>query len=577
MISSLASLLAVMAAGTGGGEYSSFRLTAECRLQADAPEPTILFHADCHGVRTNAFEVRLHAAGRGEMGPSGPFGERIVTCRSRVDGEGRWNPSGKDVFLADVDGVGLRSRCKNDLEGEWAKLELVCTGGAAVLRINGKTAGEIWDLKPSRGKIAIRECESAFRNVSIGPLPENHSVDVPSPVPEARRIAPGERLSEGLSVAFPAPGRDDGRVYYYVPESVDLSKTTGLVVFLHGGDMSSPETMPEYYLRRIDGQLRPHVDALGYVVAAPSSPATGDHYRWNGKGAIAQIDALIEDAAARFRLDRDRVVLAGHSMGAYGAYQVGAMAADRFAGVWISAGAWKSMDFRPFAGTPVYLQQGRWDCAAAYRQGGPTPRGQNCTGAVHAAAAAELLKRYGCEFEYDLHEGGHALYWEPAQQATQRFLAWAARQRRNPYAKAVAVSTPCGSGLTATREPVARSRWIEIIRNETGSIELDEIRLEGPVFAWTLDQFARQRHTLRKTSVPGARIVARNLGGNKFKAEAENVTSFRILLAPEMGDVSKPFTVDAGSMGVMVINAVPCTDVPDYCAQLRFPARQTDN
>ena len=54
-------------------------------------------------------------------------------------------------------------------------------------------------------------------------------------------------LGGKLSFEEPAPGRSDGRVYYYVPDGIDLSRPAPLLVFLHGGDASSPDTAPGNY------------------------------------------------------------------------------------------------------------------------------------------------------------------------------------------------------------------------------------------------------------------------------------------------------------------------------------------
>lgn len=554
-------------------EYGNFRLALEYRRRGGAADGAgVFFHVvDADGDKS----IRAFSCGvSGDIRVAGRHGESVRGCRSRIDGAGCWNVAGRDVFFADV---GCVRACLGggDSEGEWNTLELTCRGDTVACRRNGALVNEAYGLFPSAGKIRFDDANGQveYRNVRIERLSESAARDVPSPVPPPRTIAAAERLKCGLSLAMPAPGRNDGRVYYYVPEGTDLSRSTGLFVFLHGGDRSSPDTMPENYLRRIDGQLRPHIDKLGYVVAAPSAPATGDHYRWNGDGAADSIRALIEDASSRFPLDRDRIVLGGHSMGGYGSYQIGAQMPDVFAGVWISAGAWVRTDFRSFLGTPVYLQQGRWDCATTYRQGGPTPRGHVCTGPAYAVAADELLARHSVEHVFDMHEGGHGLFWEPAQQATRRFVEWAGRQRRNPYAQRVALVVPCGSGLTGSSTRRMQSRWIEVLSSVPGRIAMDAVSLNGEMYAWTLDQLEGQGYSLSMQEVEGARIVAENLGGNRFKVQAENVAAFRIHLAPQMGDLSRPFTIDAGPFGVREVAAVPVSGSGDYSAAIDFAAK----
>ena len=100
---------------------------------------------------------------------------------------------------------------------------------------------------------------------------------------------------------------------------------------------------------------------------------------------------------------------------------------------------------------------------------------------------------------------------------------------------------------------------------------MDAVKLNGEMYAWTLGQLEGQGHSLSVQEVDGARIVAENLGGNRFKVQAENVAAFRIYLARQMGDLSRPFTIDAGSLGVREVSAVPVGQSGDYCAAIDFP------
>ena len=62
--------------------------------------------------------------------------------------------------------------------------------------------------------------------------------------------------------------------------------------------------------------------------------------------------------------------------------------------------------------------------------------------------------------------------------------------------------------------------------------------------------------------------MAENLGGNRFRVAKENVKSFRILLAPAMGDIRKPFTVEFADGGAKTLSATPRKGDGDYCAEL---------
>ena len=72
----------------------------------------------------------------------------------------------------------------------------------------------------------------------------------------------------------------------------------------------------------------------------------------------------------------------------------------------------------------------------------------------------------------------------------------------------------------------------------------------------------------------GFRLDAINEGDNTFRVKAENVRSFRILLSPQMADLSKPIKVEVGLLGVKFLTPKPLKDDPDYTAQIVFNAQR---
>jgi hypothetical protein len=178
------------------------------------------------------------------------------------------------------------------------------------------------------------------------------------------------------------------------------------------------------------------------------------------------------------------------------------------------------------------------------------------------------MTREDVEHVYDEHAEGHSLSFPAAKAAMRRFFAWTEGKRRNPYAKKVALVTPCGT-KHPDLEPVSKSRWLELVERSAGEIAVDAIELHGPAIAKTDDDLARQTYSLAKRRwSDGARILAENLGGNRFKIETENVKRFRIYLAPQMGDLKKPFTVDLGADGIRTVTAEPIAPNGDYVARL---------
>ena len=379
-------------------------------------------------------------------------------------------------------------------------------------------------------------------------------------------------LAGGGQLTFeePAPGRDSGRIYYYVPDGLDLSRPAPLFIFLHGGGTASTDLTAGSYFSEERRALMPDITNAPFIVAAPSAPVTGDSSRWNHAGTFKLIDATIAAASRKFSIDQDRVFLGGHSMGCYGAYHLGQILADRFAGVWLSSGAWWQADFRAFLGTPVYIQHGALDCSPrpGYSGSHKKPRRHHRCGVSFSRGAHDLMTRYGVEHVYDEHAEGHSLAFPAAKAAMRRFFAWTEGKQRNPYAKKVVLVSPCGSKHPSL-ERVSKSRWLELVERTTGEITVDGIELYGPPIAKTDDDLKKQTYSLVKRQWDdGARIIAENLGDNRFKVETENVKLFRIYLSPQMGDLDRPFTVDLGADGIRMVAAELIPSNGDYLALL---------
>ena len=375
------------------------------------------------------------------------------------------------------------------------------------------------------------------------------------------------RLAHGLSWDTPAPGRSEGRIYYYVPPHLDLSKPNGLFIFLHGGSSSSKETAPQTY---ISGGLKRELDKSDFILAMPSAPPplkihTG--HRWNYENTYKSILAVIDETARRANIDRERIIFGGVSMGGYGAYHMSELIADRLAGIWLCAGAWTVTDFSVLNGTPVFITHGRRDTFPSVKDGKIKSRKNSWTGVSFARAADKLMTQYGIDHVYDETDGGHGML----DDATARFFEWAAKQRRQPYAKHVVVVSPCGT-KHPVMETVTKSRWLEAIKIEQGPIQLDRIRLKGPNVAKTEADWRSQSFELEKVEMQGFRLDAINEGDNTFRVKAEHVRSFRILLSSQMADLSKPIKIDAGPLGVKFLKPQPLKGHPDYTAQIIFNA-----
>ena len=332
-------------------------------------------------------------------------------------------------------------------------------------------------------------------------------------------------------------------LYCLEPRGFRPEQKTGLFLFMHGGDRSTPKSAPYDNYIGPGGSLRPFLESLPFITAAPSAPDAPDGKRWNRPGCTEYLEAVIREMESRYNIDQDRIIIGGYSMGGCGAYHQGQLLADRAAGLWLAAGAWLEADFRSMLGTPVYILHGKYDCAAHYSTPHPEPRHHDWCGVSFARAAHELMLRDDIAHVYDEHDGGHAVSWEPTQMAVRRFVNWAVRQKRQPFAPRIALVTPRGSADPAL-EMRPHSRWLELNEAADGEIDFDKIMLTGPNIAHTIDELNAQSYCLTKVRHKGSRILACNDGNNHFTVTAENVKVFTIFTAPGNSDPAKPFTVE---------------------------------
>jgi predicted peptidase len=122
----------------------------------------------------------------------------------------------------------------------------------------------------------------------------------------------------------------------YLPASYGMDdRRWPLLVYLHGGGGSGTEIdrLARYPLVE---RLEREVD-FPFVVVSPQCPPG----RLTGHGPMGEtwsehaelVDRLIEELLGTYRLDPDRVVLVGHSMGGYGAWYLAHRYPERFAAV----------------------------------------------------------------------------------------------------------------------------------------------------------------------------------------------------------------------------------------------------
>ena len=133
------------------------------------------------------------------------------------------------------------------------------------------------------------------------------------------------------------------------------------------------------------------------------------------------VDALIENVLAGYRIDPDRVVVMGHSMGGYGAYYLAHRYPWRFAAVVpIAAPGVTWWTYRP-VDVPFWVFHGEQDEVVPIAE---------------AEKMVATLKEIGAEVRFTRYpESGHILR-EPFHD--EELFAWLLEQRRPEGSEAVA-------------------------------------------------------------------------------------------------------------------------------------------
>lgn len=114
------------------------------------------------------------------------------------------------------------------------------------------------------------------------------------------------------------------------PLNYDESKSYSLILSLHGAGVDS------------DGQVGAYASYDWTFIVAPTNrrPYGFDWQDWGRMDAIEVLEIALE----RFPIDRNRVILSGHSMGGHGTWHVGSTHPDKFAAM-IPIAGWTSFQY----------------------------------------------------------------------------------------------------------------------------------------------------------------------------------------------------------------------------------------
>lgn len=367
-------------------------------------------------------------------------------------------------------------------------------------------------------------------------------VDRLTPCPDSE-VKPGYYPAEHFESQGLKEKHPDDLLYFVVPSSYRPGEPTGLVVFLHGGGGNSPRTAPAGYMTPGKPGDSPNGSRLGEIFEAAGLIGVGPSAPWNEKSnsrwCLPESDAyvadVIEECKGRFSIAADRVFLVGHSMGAFGAYQMAQTQPDRFAGIVGVAGSWGAAHWPALHGTDFCIVHGVKDAEPGVRD--------RHTDIAFGRWADRMLTERGLPHTFVEHEGGHGFGW--SKPGVLKYLQASADVRRDPFFPRVSLATPAGHYPSRFQE-VKHRRWLSLEETAEGEVEYDGVEIHGRKghskdsapelwIAWELKRIRVKRE--------GALIEAVYEGGNRFRVTTKNVKRFSLWLHPKMVDIGKPVTV----------------------------------
>ena len=271
-----------------------------------------------------------------------------------------------------------------------------------------------------------------------------------------------------------------------VPDSLDLTKPVPLLVWLHGrGDKITDLHFVERCLTKsqaFGGFVKDQEDA---IILHPF----GRHcVGWKHAGEIDIFEA-IEAVAKDYPIDRDRIALAGFSMGGAGAWHVGAHYRDRFCAVHAGAGFAETKEYNrltPEQYGPEYVQE-LWQIYDV-----PNYIRNFLNGPVLAYSgsedkqkqAADLIAREMDAIDHDLpHVIGDGMGHKYNESSVEKIWKWlneAWEKGRDPHPAKVIWQTPTlrYSGFSWLQLTGLKEHWHSALATGTWDSDKKKIQLE---------------------------------------------------------------------------------------------------
>jgi predicted esterase len=282
----------------------------------------------------------------------------------------------------------------------------------------------------------------------------------------------------------------------YVPESAQAGNSLPLIVILHGMGGSGGNTIPAW-MNRLGEE---------FIILCPSYPMGA----WWAQPAEDLVLQLIQEVQAEYRVDTNRIFLAGLSNGAIGAYMIGMFYPDRFAGIVpIASGITpRYMHFLVnLKNTPIYIIQGVYDPVFPIQ----------LTRRVHKILTD--MKYPVVYREHDEKGSAHGGHFLPDAEVPP-LVAWLKKQNR--------ALSPQVVRMTREANHLERIHWVRLSKG----LQMAALQLPGP-----------EKEPVHVQDGKIATLFATQNGNNEFSVMGKNLVEFELFFNTDMVDFDAPVRV----------------------------------
>jgi len=363
------------------------------------------------------------------------------------------------------------------------------------------------------------------------------------------------------SLQGPAPN-EEYLNWVYVPENYNSRKPLGLIISLHGGAGSSPQTSAA---KNLEG-MRRFSGGGDFIIVSPGAPPLVYHWG-NSKFSFPEselhLQSVVEEYSMRYAIDPNRVYLTGFSMGGIGSWWHAFRQADRFALIAPKAGMWRAAYWPKLRGTLLFTMNGAFD------------HHTHVDFTRHANARITTLGIPHLDAEF-LGPHNPTLAHEQYKALVEVMRA----TRRDPYTPRVCAVSPFIPETRGDRYPrQPHSFWASALEAGPGGVPVDypvESKNRGFEGGGTGTQSWQRKMFAFETRLMNAGAVdAENLGGNRFRVHATNVKRFALWLHPRMGvDFRKPIEIELTQ--AQRRERITATVTPSLATMLKYLGQRRD-